>query len=344
MAPKTGENQGGNVEYSISLEGGDMHVDTRVVGDGKGSFTLGQTDTFNALAHALNPDDNPLNGDFDIFGGGVKVLGLGFNVSLQWDYKLGHPTVDLGFGVPGAYRSGTLFDGKDDFTNDFGNFSTGGNVSALGFSVGGELGLDYRTDEFGRVTSVVYGGVDALFISIGGEGDITDESWIQDGKRVDRKETTNGDLLVQVTDVNTGEILGKDIFVPHKSGGFTPLTSVRNGLTYQAGVVQPGYELSALDQIAHENHIKASISSATSPAPSSNGGTERRSSDGGNKGDGGGTKTGGNGTSKKHSVPSDTGYASKGVNNLEGLEAAGAGPISLYHRHGSGPDCRSWNT
>jgi len=70
---------------------------------------------------------------------------------------------------------------------------------------------------------------------------------------------------------------------------------------------------------------------------------------GGNK-DGGGTKTtkttktSGNATPKNHSVPSDTGYATRGVNNLEGLEAACAGPISLYHRHGSGPDCRSWHT
>jgi len=126
--------------------------------------------------------------------------------------------------------------------------------------------------------------------------------------------------------------------VPNDNSGYGPINS-----GYGVGI-PTGYEYNALDQIAHETHLRDSISSATPSAPSSNSGTERRSSDGGNKDDGGGTKTGGNGTPKNHSVPSDTGYATRGVNNLEGLEATGAGPISLYHRHGSGPDCRSWNT
>jgi len=158
-------------------------------------------------------------------------------------------------------------------------------------------------------------------------------------RQTDAQENADGSLTV--VDINTGS---RTTYVGTLNGGYVPSTTVSNGNVYAAGNVGVVQELNGLDLAAHEKHIKASISSATSPAPSSNGGTERRSSDGGNKGDGGGTKTGGNGTSKKHSVPSDTGYASKGVNNLEGLEAAGAGPISLYHRHGSGPDCRSWNT
>ena len=144
-----------------------------------------------------------------------------------------------------------------------------------------------------------------------------------------------------VVDMNTGS---RTTYVGTPNGGYVPSTTVSHGNVYAAGNVGVGQELNARDLAAHEKHVKGSISSATSPAPSSDSGTERRSFDVRNKDDGGGTKTGGNGTSKKHSVPSDTGYATKGVNNLEGLEAAGTGPISLYHRHGSGPDCRSWHT
>ena len=359
MGPKDGSGSTYTVDFGVGQVGGaESNLYSGSNGDISVTYSAPVAGVVGGAGGFDHPNFNPT--DFTIAGAIGSVLGVGLSAELS------HPTtggLNLTLGAS-VVAGGTITVSAPSWNPTTWGVTTNGdisldtrvNVGLLGMGLGGGIQAGYDEGRFG-----IGGNLDLGIVGLTASANTDQRHNVVVGDQVhtivtegtivsspnnnidSTHENADGSVTISATDVNTGAV-SSTTFVQGSSGSFVPMTSTTGGNVYAAGNVGVGQELNGLEQSAHENHIRGSISSATPPAPSSNGGTERRSSDGGNKGDGGGTKTGGNGTSKKHSVPSDTGYASKGVNNLEGLEAAGAGPISLYHRHGSGPDCRSWNT
>lgn len=155
-------------DISTFSDHGDASTIVRFYQGGKVRVETQQLDAFNALAHRLNPEKNPLNSDFDIIGASIKLGVASFSFNAQWDYSSENTffpiTVPVSIGGFGSSYSTVLGDGSDDYETNHLDFGFGAGASLGGLALGGEVGVDFELESDGSVKAIGHSSVHSIFI------------------------------------------------------------------------------------------------------------------------------------------------------------------------------------